>query len=111
MYLSMKSNIFYRYSRRVYGLSIWIKGGNKFQPKSSYRRKKPLQSDLIVERAVEILKTLPEMRMPLVELAKKLEIEFRVLRNTSYGALAQTSLLETIPFPDKPGKICLIKQN
>jgi hypothetical protein len=106
MYLNMKSNIFYRYSRGVYGLSIWIKGGNKFQAKSIYRRKKPLQSDLIIEKAVEILKSMPENSMPLVELAKKLEIEFQVIRNTIYGAISQATELESIPFPDKPGKLC-----
>jgi DNA-directed RNA polymerase delta subunit len=110
MYLNMKSNIFYRYSRGVYGLSIWIKGCNKFQAKSIYRRKKPLQSDLIIEKAIEMLKPLPEMSMPLVELAKKLEVEFQVIRNTIYGAISQATELESIPFQDKPGKICRLKQ-
>ena len=49
--------------------------------------------------------------MPLVELVKLLEAEFKISRNSIYAPISQATEIETIAFPDKPGKLCRLKMD
>jgi len=109
MFLDMTRARFQKVARGFYGLTVWSKGEVPFPPRGKYHRTKPLLVDLITEKAIQILEAQPDRSLPLVELAKSLEVEFKINRNSIYGAISQVSEIDKIPFHDKPGKLCRLR--
>jgi hypothetical protein len=109
MYLSIRPETFHRTEEGLYGLTAWY--GSKAlrpRPRRKINRTKPLQRDVIVARAVELLRAAPGQSMPMIDLAVAIERELGIVRPNIYGAISQTSLIIKTAFRDKPGKLCTL---
>jgi len=105
IYLNLRRDRFFKVATGFYGLTSWGKDGTQIQERKSYQRKTPLQSDLVVERAIQLLSANHD-QMPLADLVKTLESELTINRNSIYGYISQAPEIRTSHNIDKVGKLC-----